>query len=152
MGFVDVPIGLAIPRIEPGILFQSQRDERTTLFGEFKVNVPLEEVTDPAMGITEDFAGTVLRYGVGVGYDLYNDSCCDRRLTSVAEFVGWSVMGGQKTRQAGPPYDAEDTIVMINAGGRWTQGDQTFYAGYGVALTDQVWYENLFRADYTMRF
>ena len=152
--FVDVPLGLSIPRIEPGILFQSQsqRDDRSTVFGEFKVNVPLEEVTDPGLGITENFAGTVLRYGLGVGYDVFHDCCNDRRLTSVAEFVGWTVLGGLKTNPAGPPFDGEDTIFNIKVGARWTQGNRTFYGGYSRAITDQVWYEGLFRADYAVRF
>ena len=58
--------------------------ERWTVFG---------EVRDWIATDGSDFAGNVLRYGVGVGYDVYRS--CTWRITPVLEGVGWTVLSGK---------------------------------------------------------
>ncbi len=114
--------------LEPALLVCKRLDERLTLEGELRDFVPI--------GGT-DFAGDVLRYGVGVDYDLWEMEKV--RITPVVELVGWTVLSGQVSivepsgvvAQSGA---AGDTIVNAKVGARvqlpaW--GD--VYAGYGRA-------------------
>jgi hypothetical protein len=114
--------------------------------------VPISDSVNPING--RDFAGTILRYGLGGAYDLWQ-SCdgCDR-FSAVVEFVGWSVLSGQKFNPLFPndTEAAGDTIVNGKFGGRWVFGNQSIYAGYGRALTSEVWYTDIIRAEYTYRF
>jgi hypothetical protein len=97
----------------------------------------------------EDFSGRVLTYGIGGGVEVYRT---DRvRLGPVVEVVGWRVLSGAVS--GGPPpevLDASDTnIVNVKIGGRATFNDQhSFYVGYGRALTDETWYEDILRVEY----
>ena len=162
--------------IEPGILFQ-RAHHRFDSFGEFKAWVPIggseETFTD---GTVRDFSGTILRYGLGVSYDLYRGPCqlrnCSKcgdlpgnRLSLVNEMVGWTILDGLKFRTntpdiapGAPGFDqtflsaAGDTIVNLKLGLRWTTPRDTVYVGYGTAITSDRWYEEVARVDYTIRF
>ena len=97
----------------------------------------------------------MLRYGVGVGYDVYQSCDRTRRITPIIELVGWTVLDGKET--ANPPgvtQDASgDTIVNVKAGVRFFTGEHSnFYLGYGRALTGEVWYKDLIRAEYGLVF
>ena len=174
----DKGLGTEHVSIEPGLLFQGTTG-RTSLFSEFKAWVPIsseqERFPNPFPGSTdplENFAGTVLRYGVGLGYDLYQEcgtNCCSpccacgssvqNRLTAIAEVVGWSVLDGLKFRidpLAGNALvyqeAAGDTIVNLKLGMRWSTPRDTIYIGYGRALTDEIWYKDLLRAEYSFYY
>jgi hypothetical protein len=157
----DAGLGTEHASIEPGLLFQRNAD-RVTVFGELKAWVPIGGEKQVFQGELRNFSGPVVRYGLGAGYDVYRScDCCDsQRLTAIAEFVGWTITDGLKLR-AEDPNDmstfafqsaVNDTIVNLKLGGRWTSGQHTVYAGYGRALTGDVWYEDILRADYTFRF
>ncbi|HKB01879.1 MAG TPA: hypothetical protein VKD90_06645, partial [Gemmataceae bacterium] len=99
-----------------------------------------------------DFAGDVVRYGLGLRYDLWQSA--DWRLAPVVEAVGWSVIGGQESRLM-----PDGTVAVLDSGGtnvlnlkvgaRLDVGERAgFYAGYGRALTGQRWYADVVRIEF----
>ena len=103
----------------------------------------------------------MLRYGLGAGYDLLTwcDGYSDHRLSGVVEFVGWSILGGQALfSEDGIPENAipidvtGDTIVNGKFGVRYTTRDWTLSASYGRALTREVWYDDIVRAEWRFTF
>jgi hypothetical protein len=104
-----------------------------------------------------DFAGDIIRYGLGVSCPLVRTS--GFQLSPVAEFVGWTVLGGQQSIVTPPAVlvgvedAAGDTIVNAKLGVRVNVGDSTqFYGGYGRPLTGDRWYENTFRFEFRLFF
>jgi hypothetical protein len=133
--------------LEPALLAWAPLTERLTLEGEFRAWVPIDGT---------DFAGEILRYGLGVNYALYET--CQVRVAPVAEFVGWTVLDG-KAGAVGPTGvgfvedAAGDTIVNAKLGVRLGVGEGAdFYAGYGRALTGDRWYENTFRLELRLTY
>jgi hypothetical protein len=103
----------------------------------------------------DDFAGNILRYGVGVSHDLWCSPCYS--LKPVVELVGWTVVDGQvSTRQptglAAVESASGDTIVNAKLGVRLAGEQMDLYAGYGRALTGDVWYEDTVRLELRMFF
>jgi len=137
--------------LEPAYLAWRQLNDRLRFNGEFRVWIPFSN--DSFNG--QNFAGTILRYGAGLTYDVWQscDCCCDRRLSLVNEVVGWSVLGGLKFNPLSGVQDAAgDTIVNYKIGLRYRWANQSIYGGYGVALTHETWYTDIIRAEYTYRF
>lgn len=143
--------------LEPAMLFYEQFGDRTILVGEFRDWIPI--------GGT-DFAGNVLRYGLGVGYFVLGSPAVlvaptgTSRLWAapIAEFVGWTVLGGKEfgfpdDQFTGPRNAAGDTIVNAKVGVRAGVGDyHSLYVGYGRALTGDVWYTDILRLEYRLAF
>jgi hypothetical protein len=131
--------------IEPAFLLYTRLAESLSLESELRYWAPI--------GGT-DFAGDIIRYGVGVSYGQHSD--CSGWLTPVAEFVGWTVLGGKE--QVGPlPTEvinaSGETIVNGKFGLRFGYGkDIEMYVGYGRALTGTVWYRNDFRTEFRINF
>jgi hypothetical protein len=175
-------LGTAHPAIEPAFLFQRNETDNFSFFGEVRLWVPIDgntevfplavELGGPG-GTEQDYAGPVVRYGLGAGVDLLESPCCCKpwKTTLVTEFVGWTVLDGLKERTLTPfepiedppgtlnpdfleDYDTADgdTIVNVKVGLRFSTPAHTVYVGYGRALTHEVWYENIVRAEYTYRF
>jgi hypothetical protein len=98
----------------------------------------------------------VLRYGLGVGYDLYESPDCCRpwKVAGVFEVVGWSVVDGFKAgAQSDVVLDADDdTIVNGKYGLRLTAGPNTVYAGYGNSWSNDRWYREIFRLEVGRNF
>jgi hypothetical protein len=99
-----------------------------------------------------DFAGPILRYGVGVHYDLCE--CVGWRVAPVVELVGWTVLGGKEQPLPvdgviPPAHDAAgETIVNAKFGVRVGLGERTdVYVGYGRALTGNTWYRDMARLE-----
>jgi hypothetical protein len=132
---------------EPALLVFKPLTERWALEGEFRTWVPV--------GGT-DFAGPIIRYGVGVHYDVFQR--CNLIVTPVAEFVGWTVLGGKESVTAPSGLvsveDADgQTILNVKLGVRVRLGERNdIYAGYGRPLTGDRWYENIFRLEYRLQF
>ena len=139
--------------IEPGLLYLNRVSDRTTTQGEFQVWIPTSDSTAQVGADTRNFAGTILRYGVGGGYDLLvADTCCQRRrLTGVLETVGWSVLDGL-VLENGAAAPAQTTIVNIKSGLRYTAGNRSIAASYGRAVTGSVWYSDIMRLEYRYAF
>ena len=133
--------------LEPAFLFYTPLTDRLGLEGEFRYWVPIDGT---------DFAGDLLRYGVGLRYDVCKT--CTLTLSPVAEFVGWTVLAGKESTVTpsgfvGIDAAAGDTIVNAKLGLRLrADGLGDFYAGYGRSLTGNRWYENTFRFEFRLRF
>lgn len=139
--------------IEPGLLYLGRYNDRTITQGEFQVWVPTGDSQATIGNTTKNFAGTILRYGVGGGYDLLvRDTCRYRkRLTGVVELVGWSVLDGL-VLENGAVESAQTTIVNIKSGLRYTMGKRSIAASYGRALTNDVWYRDILRLEVRQAF
>jgi hypothetical protein len=98
-----------------------------------------------------DFAGDVIRYGVGGYFELYRNSCV--RVSPVIELVGWTVLGGKEsvatpTNVLQIQSAAGDTIVNGKFGLRVGIGESVdLYGGYGRAFTGERWYEDTLRLE-----
>jgi hypothetical protein len=158
-------LGTGHVSIQPGILFQQNLDQ-ITVFGELHDWISTSDVTfdadnpdNPNDG--RHFSGNVLRYGLGVAYTAWEDCgccCCEpERLQLIAEFVGWTVIDGLKTNLTFPGGDTVnvvvnnadgDTIVNGKFGVRYTSGNHSLYAGYGLNLTSDRWYSDIVRVQY----
>jgi hypothetical protein len=133
--------------LEPALLVFQRLTDRLNLEAELRDWVPL---TDDA------FAGNILRYGVGVDYDLVQVGAV--HLSPVAEFVGWSILSGKESGVSPTGlvsvHDADgETIVNVKLGLRASLGRLgDLYGGYGRPLTGTRWYENTFRLEWRLLF
>jgi len=145
-GKPEAGLGTDHVSLEPALLLYRRVGDRLSLQAEFRDWIPI--------GGT-DFAGNIIRYGVGVGYDVVHS--CNLRITPIAEIVGWTVLGGKELAVAGAAtatLDAGgDTIVNAKIGARVAVGEHNdFYFGYGRALTGDVWYKDILRLEYRLIF
>ncbi len=150
-----IGLGTSHVSIEPALLGFWRLTDRLTAEDELRLFVPISAM--PAIpgalsGGSANFASTVLRYGVGLGYDVLQSERF--AVTPVAEVVGWTFLNGKKT--VVPPFldsgidvsAAGDTIVNLKVGTRikWRDvGD--LYIGYGHALTGERMYRDIVRAE-----
>ncbi len=143
--------------VEPTLLYYQRFAERFAVSSEFGDWHPIGGSN--SLGVAgspnpnNGFAGDILLYGLGAGYDLYSGSTY--RFTPVLEFVGWSILGGYVTEP--PPVVGTSTsgvnIVNVKIGARLTIGVRnSIYVGYGHALTNATWYQNLVRLEYRFVF
>lgn len=144
-------LGTGHASIEPGLLILQRLGQRLYFEGELKDWVPVGG---------SSFSGNVLSAGVGTSYQVYQNSYI--RVLPVAEFVGWVVLGGKEQVFPGVVQDANgDTVVNAKVGVRTMLGKPVgngllsradVYAGYGRALTGEVWYKDLMRFELRVRY
>src|SRR5262249_36723176 len=146
-------LGTGHTSIEPSLLYYQPVTSRMAVESEFSFWHPIggaagvATASDPNPG---SFAGNVLFYGIGPSYQLFSS---DRvRFAPVVELAGWDVLGGYQTvwiaaNRIGDKV-AGTNIVNLKMGARTSVGRNSFYIGYGRALTDAVWYKDLVRAEY----
>jgi hypothetical protein len=145
--------------VEPGLLYFGRLNEGWTMAAELRYWVPLDGTSGRGTGFSEDYAGDVVRYGLGFGYDFERPS--GTVITPVVEVVGWSVLGGLALSSSnGQPSGTLDpgfgyrevggeNITNLKFGLRFAFRKQhSLYVGYGKALTDDVWYDNVVRIEY----
>jgi hypothetical protein len=136
--------------IEPMVLFYQALGARTAIEAQFGDTHPLSSSKGVPTADGHHFAGDVLTYGVGGSYLLLNREAV--RMAGVLEMVGWNVMGGQVTGPANPDSSGAN-IVNLKIGPRFSFGaHHSLYAGYGIALTSQTWYHEIFRTEYRYAF
>ena len=129
--------------LEPAFLFYHRVSDWWAVQGEVRDWI--------AVGGSEGIAGNVLRYGLG---GVYTFNPCDcRTVSAVVEFVGWTVLEGGTAITIPPTTiiaDATgDTIVNAKVGLRYRLNcSDSIYAGYGHALTDEKWYQDVFRIEF----
>jgi hypothetical protein len=142
-GDSDRGLGTHHYSIEPGLLYFLRLSERAILNAECRYWI--------STGGT-GFSGSVLRYGVGLGYDLAQG--CNWKVTPVAEFIGWTALSGKESTFTGQTFSAGgDTIVNANLGVRLFLGDRSsISASYGHALTGDTWYREIYRLEYRWQF
>ncbi len=140
-------LGTGHVSLEPALLLYDRLSGRWTFEGELRYWVPV--------GGT-DFAGDIIRYGIGLSYDLLRTGSV--QVAPVAELVGWTVLGGKESGVTADPLAAVqgaagDTIVNAKLGLRVKLGCRTdVYAGYGRPLTGERWYESVWRFDLRVAF
>ena len=152
-------LGTRHTSLEPGLLYLRRLNSRAYFQGELRYWIPV--------GGT-DYAGNIIRYGAGVGYDVYNSNGSSPlnpyiangwRVTAVTEFVGWSVLNGKFTpgNEVGSPIQGVSvpdgfTVVNVKPGFRFTHNEGSLYVGAGIAMTGDRWYSDLFRVEYRRMF
>lgn len=139
--------------LEPALLYFKRLTSRSTLNGEFRLWLPVDGSSSAGTGRSGDFAGNVLRYGIGYSYDF--GMAPGMQFTPIVELVGWTVLDGlssfspDRTPANLVVSDANDTIVNLKIGARLKlDPNNSIYFGYGFALTDEVWYDDIFRLEY----
>ena len=142
-------LGTGHASIEPGLLYHRNLSDRTAIASQFSLWLPFGGSNGVPTSVDEKFAGSVLSYGFGPSYAIFSSERV--QFAPVVELVGWHVLGGFQTTAVS---DASGTdIVNLKFGARttWTNGG-SIYAGYGRALTDADWYEDIFRFEYRLSF
>jgi len=128
--------------LEPALLVYMPVGDRWGLEGEVRDWIPVGG---------SDFAGNIIRYGIGAHYDLVQTGFWS--LAPVAEFVGWTALDGKVSivEPSGLAHiedTAGATIVNAKVGLRLKlAGLADLYAGYGRPLTGNSWYLNTFRIE-----
>jgi hypothetical protein len=157
-------LGVGHSSIDIALLYSLEIGERTTWFAEIQDWQTLDADTADIAGEEVELDANVLRYGAGVGYDLWQScGCRPQTLTGLFEVVGWTVLEGVTTQPffdgtgLGTFEDAEgDTIINGKYGLRysWPCGchGQSFYVGYGHNWTEERWYSDVFRLELTHFF
>ena len=146
-------LGTGVTWLEPGLLYQEQLSDRWQVFAQLKDQIPLMRQSD--------FTGNVLTYGVGTSYVVARG--CWGYVAPVGEVVGWTVLSGKETDPILGAVSARgDTIVNGKLGvrigfGKVESGQpyptrSDLYIGYGRALTGEVWYRDMVRAEYRLFF
>jgi hypothetical protein len=135
-------LGTSHASLEPGLLGFARLTDRLGLAGELRYWVPV--------GGT-DFAGSVLRYGLGFRYDLWQAG--QLRVAPVAEVIGWTVLAGKQPHPTPAGVTvvgaAGTSIVNVKVGGRLDLTDRAgLYLGYGRAITGERWYTDVLRLDF----
>jgi hypothetical protein len=134
--------------IEPGILYYQELSDRTAIESQFAVWLPVGGSNGVPTSTPDTFAGNVLSYGIGPSFDIYRQG--QVRVAPVIELVGWHVLSGFQTAD---PADAGGTnIVNVKFGARVAWGSNSIYAGYGRALTEADWYNDILRIEYRATF
>lgn len=146
--------------LEPGLLFYKELNERLTLEGEFKDWIAIGGSSADGTGLAGEtrYAGNILQYGLGVGYDIIDDQ--DQRLTPILEVVGWTLLDGISSSSTDGTLGTAviekvdgESIVNMKAGMRFSDTALgSIYAGYGVALTSEAWYNDIVRFEYRVGF
>jgi len=134
--------------VQPSLLFFQKVTDRMSFEAQLGDWHPIE-------GASPGFAGDVFTYGLGPSYELYRGELV--RFAPVIELVGWRVLGGLQTNGdffPNPVVSADGTnIVNLKVGARTSiGGHNSFYLGYGQALSHEVWYKHVVRLEYRYTF
>jgi hypothetical protein len=139
--------------LEPMVLYYQRLSDRAAIEAEAGDSHPIGGAVYTAPGATpQNFAGDVFMYGAGPSYRVVDRDTF--YVAPVIEFVAWHVFGGLETGANNVIQPAGGTnIVNIKVGARMGfHNGSSIYAGYGHALTSQIWYENLLRVEYRYSF
>jgi hypothetical protein len=135
--------------VEPALLFGQWLTDRVSVEGQAGLVIPTDGSAGlPASG-SDKYSGSVFYYGIGPSFEVYSGD--QLRFSPVVELVGWRVLGGF---QASDFADVTGTnIVNLKIGGRITMRDQSsIYVGFGRAVTDAAWYQDILRVEYRYSF
>lgn len=132
--------------VEPAVLLHRLATDRLSIEGQLGAWHPIGGSAGVPTTSSDKFAGDVLYYGIGPSYELYR-SDNDITFAPVVELVGWRVLSGRQTGGTGDPTGTN--IVNLKLGARigWSEED-SFYIGYGRALTSASWYDSILRLEY----
>lgn len=135
--------------IEPALLYFQRLSDRVAVESEFGAWLPTSGSPGVPTASSDKFSGNVVFYGVGPSVTLVSTEAF--QFTPVLELVGWRILSGFQTASV---LDAGDTnIVNLKVGARLGFGEQSsVYVGYGHALTDADWYDDILRLEYRVDF
>jgi hypothetical protein len=142
--------------IEPSLLLYRKLSSRFTFEGQVGDWHPIGGSAGVPTAGSEGFAGDVFFYGLGPSYKLYRGRHIG--LTPVVELFGWHVISGFQTQPGGPVDGAAAevgglNIVNLKVGVRTSIGfHNSFYVGFGQALTHDDWYKHIVRLEYRYIF
>jgi hypothetical protein len=142
--------------VEPSLLLYQQLSSRFTLEGQIGDWHPIGGSAGVPISGSEGFAGDVFFYGIGPSYKLYQGNHIG--LAPVVELFGWHVNGGFETQPGGTVDGAANevsgmNIVNLKVGVRTSIGfHNSFYVGFGQALTHDDWYKHIVRLEYRYSF
>jgi hypothetical protein len=142
-------LGTGHASIEPGLLYHRDLSDRAAIATQLALWIPFGGSNGVPRTVDGKFAGSVLSYGIGPSVAVYTTE--NVTFAPVVELVGWRVLNGYQTAD---PADASGTnIVNLKFGARaaWANGS-SIYGGYGVSLTDNDWYSDIFRLEYRLSF
>jgi hypothetical protein len=146
-GSASEGLGTNHASLEPSLVYFRQSD-RFAVESQLGVWLPLGGSDGPRITADDGFAGNVLMYGIGPSYVVYESPTL--KVAPVVELVGWRVLSGFETP---PPTDSSGTnIVNLKLGVRANVRRGSFYVGYGHALTDKSWYDDILRVEYRYMF
>jgi Putative MetA-pathway of phenol degradation len=142
--------------IEPSLLLYHKLSSRFTIEGQVGDWHPIGGSSGVPITGSEGFAGDIFFYGIGPSYKLYRG----RRVgvAPVVELFGWHVISGFQTQPGGPVDGAAAevgglNIVNLKVGVRTSIGfHNSFYVGFGQALTHDDWYKHIVRLEYRYSF
>jgi hypothetical protein len=155
----DLGLGTSHVSLEPALLGYYRLADRWSVEGEFRVFVPVGDsptVNGSVNGGAANFYSDVIRYGIGVHYDLFKTP--GLVISPVTEVVGWTFLNGKQTVPFPDGNGADisaagDTIVNVKVGARFKIPDVgDVYVGYGRALTGDVLYKDIIRAEVRFLF
>jgi hypothetical protein len=159
-GAANLGLGTGHVSLEPAFLVFQRLTERLYFSGEFRDWIPV---------YASDFAGNILRYGLGLTYNIVLTD--HFRIAPVNEIVGWTILNGKEfVASPEPPFGkvvgvGGQTIVNEKIGLRIGLGNygqpgggsalndrHSLYVGYGRAITGDHWYRDTFRLEYNFWF
>ena len=144
-------LGTAHYSIEPSILLYQQLSDRMALEAQLGDWHPIGGSAGVPVSNSQGFAGDIITYGIGPSYQLYRGE--QVRISPVVEMVGWRVLSGFQSLQPGFADVSGTNIVNIKAGFRTNIGrHNSFYIGFGQAVTHDLWYKHLVRLEYRYTF
>jgi len=143
--------------VEPSILAYHRFTDRWTLEGQVGDWHPIGGSAGVPTAGSEGFAGDIFFYGLGPSYKLYRGN--NFTITPVVELFGWHVINGFQTQPIvdgvveGDKEVGGMNIVNLKAGIRTGIGlHDSFYVGFGQALTRDDWYKHIVRLEYRHTF
>jgi hypothetical protein len=134
--------------IDPAVLYNTDLGEHASLEAEFGTVLPTDGSAGVPTSSPDKFSGKVIHYGVGPSVDVYSNG--DARLAAVVELFGWHIVDGFSTFENAAANGTN--IVNIKLGGRMAFGKNSIYVGWGKALTDVTWYDQILRFEYRYGF
>jgi hypothetical protein len=144
-------LGTAHYSVEPSVLYYQKLTDRWSAEAQLGDWHPIGGSAGVPTNNTEGFAGDIFTYGIGPSYQVYRGERV--RIAPVVEMVGWRVLGGFQSLQPGFKEVGGMNIVNIKGGVRTSIGNNnSFYIGFGQAVTHDVWYKHIIRFEYRYSF
>lgn len=143
--------------VEPSLLLYRKISSRFTLEGQLGDWHPIGGSAGVPITGSEGFAGDIFFYGIGPSYKLYSGERV--KIAPVVELFGWHVLSGFQTQPVTGTVDGAASeagginIVNLKVGTRISVGvHNSFYVGFGQALTHDDWYKHIIRLEYRYVF
>jgi hypothetical protein len=145
-GDASLGLGTNHATLEPALLVSAGRN-RVAVESQIGIWLPLGGSKPAPTNLDGHFAGKVFFYGIGPSVEVYRTGKVG--VAPVVELVGWHVVDGFESVAT----DASGTnIVNLKIGGRVGWDRSSVYVGYGHALTDASWYDDIVRFEYRYSF